>query len=83
VSNSGAQLERHVRKFEGHALELADLLSELHAIDRPLLGALERPVGAPETVGRHLQARCSEPGVGHFESPVQFPGTADFGTRQS
>ena len=68
----GAQLHRHVGQLERHALELADLLPELRAVDRPLLGELERPLGAPEAVGRDLQARGAQPGVGNLEALVDL-----------
>jgi hypothetical protein len=66
----GPQLHRHVGQLEGDALELADLLPELAAVGGPLLGALERALGSPQTVGRHLQARRAEPGIGHLEALV-------------
>jgi hypothetical protein len=42
------QFHGHVRQLEGHALELADLLAELDAVNSPLLGMLERALGATE-----------------------------------
>ena len=67
-----AQLHRHVRELERHALELSDLLAELHPIDGPLLGEPERALGATQAVGRHLQARGTEPGVGDLETLVHL-----------
>ena len=80
----GPQLHRHVGELEGDALELADLLAELHALHRPLLGELERALGAAQAVGRDLQARRAEPGVGDLEAPGaprRAPPTAARGSR--
>ncbi len=68
----GTQLDGHVGELEADALELADRLAELHAIDRPLLGEIERALGAAEAGRRHLQARRAEPGVGNLEALVHL-----------
>src|SRR5207245_4537986 len=60
----------HVGELEGYALELADLLPDLHAIDRPLPRRIERPLGASQAGRRHLQACRPEPGVGDLETAV-------------
>jgi hypothetical protein len=68
----GAQFHRHVGELEAHALELADLLAELHPIDGPLRGELQRALGAAQAGRRDLQARRPEPGIGDLEAAVQF-----------
>src|SRR5271170_3027276 len=68
----GAQLHRHIGKLEAHALELADLLPELHTIHGPLLGELERPLGATEAGRADLQAGSTQPVVGHLETPMNL-----------
>jgi hypothetical protein len=78
----GAQLHRHVRELEAHALKLADLLAELHAIHGPLLRQLERPLRAAQAGGRHLQAGAPSQSLATSKPRCTSPKTADFGTRQ-
>ena len=66
------EFERHVGELEGDALELADLLAELDAVDRPLLGVIERALGAADAGGGDLQPRGAEPGIGDLEALVHL-----------
>ena len=85
VSSSGRlEFERHVGELEGHALELADLLAELDAVDRPLLGMVERPLGAADAGGGDLEPGGAEPGIGDLEALVNLAQDLPIcGTRQS
>ena len=69
---SGLQLHGHVRQLEGHALELADLLTELDAVHGPLLRMLQRSLRTTEARSRHLQTRGAQPVVGYFKALVQL-----------
>ena len=66
------QFHGHVGQLERHALEFTDLLAELHAVHRILLGQVQSAFGAAQTGGGNLQARCTQPFPSHFEALVQF-----------
>ncbi len=66
------QFHRHVGELEGDALELADLLAELDAVDGKLLGMFEGALGAAEAGGGDLQPRGAEPVIGDLEALVKL-----------